>query len=174
MKLLLHGCCADCTLKFIASSNGDFDEVAVYYYNPNIHPRSEYQSRLKAIKQVLEEKGVKLMIPDWKPGDYFNVVKSKVNRCPKCWNLRIGETVKYAKNNGFTHVATTLVTSQYQDTDKVKKIGEKLCKEAGLEFFVPKVVCKELETSGFYKQFYCGCCYSMVERLEEKFGRISK
>ena len=185
MKILLHVCCADCALKFIESVKEDknISELVLYYYNPNIHPRSEYQSRLKAIKQICEERQVKLVIPDWRPREYFerlnnNLPKSlfnkrdlkKTNRCVSCWNLRLDKTAKYAKENGFEMFASTLITSQYQDNTKIKLIANKMADKYKICFYTPSLVCTELKTSGFYKQFFCGCSYSLTERMEEKFG----
>lgn len=186
MKLLIHGCCADCTLKFIESVKEMelIKDMVIYFYNPNIHPRSEYQSRLKAIKIVTEEKKIKLVLPDWKPAEYFDKLNSSVpvggspfdkgamnkkQRCINCWQLRLEETAKYAKQNRFSHFSSTLITSQYQDSEKVVEIGRNIAKKYDLKFVVPTIVYKDLSTSGFYKQTFCGCCYSLVERLEEKF-----
>ena len=83
-KLLLHACCADCVLKFIESAKADnFDEVVVYYYNPNIHPRAEYLTRLKAIQDTLLPLNIKIIVADYSPKDYFKVVKdpAKPARC---------------------------------------------------------------------------------------------
>ena len=171
MKLLLHACCADCTLKFIASSKDlNLESFAVYYYNPNIHPRSEYLTRLKAIQQICKENKVKLIIPNWQPQDYFSVVKSPKSRCPLCWNLRLSKSAQYAKDNGFTHLSSTLLTSHYQDSQKITSLLEKNCQENNLQVFIPSHVCKDLETKGFYKQFFCGCCHSLTERYQEKYS----
>lgn len=174
MKMLLHTCCADCALKFAESIKNDpiISEMVFFYYNPNIHPRAEYQARLKAIKQVAEEKKIKLVVPDWKPGDYFEkiVTSKKPVRCVACWNLRLKETAEYAKKHEFEVFASTLVTSQYQDNKKIKEIAKEMAKKHGLSFYVPKIICSDLKTSGFYKQFFCGCSYSLTERMEEKFG----
>ena len=171
MKLLIHTCCADCLLKMVESIKLEkrFDEIEVYYYNPNIHPRSEYQSRLKAMQLMIKD--LKLIIPDWKPSDYFGVVKNKEKgkRCVDCWNLRLEETAKFAKKNAFAAFSSTLLTSEYQNTKKIEEIGKKIAKKYDIEFFIPEKVCKNLETKGFYKQVFCGCCYSLVERFEEKF-----
>jgi predicted adenine nucleotide alpha hydrolase (AANH) superfamily ATPase len=176
MKVLLHACCADCTLKFIESIKTDKSvaELVLYYYNPNIHPRSEYQSRLKAIKQIAEENKIKLIIPDWRPSEYFERVtdKNKPSRCINCWNLRLNQTAKYAKENGFEMFASTLVTSQYQDNKKINEIALSMAIKYGVEFYIPKLICTELKTSGFYKQSFCGCCYSLTERMTEKHGSI--
>lgn len=171
MKILLHSCCADCVLKFLESVKGREYDVTIYYYNPNIHPRSEYQGRLKAIQKVTQEADLKLIIPGWSPKEYFQAIKTtnKPGRCIGCWNLRLSETAKYAKENGFEIFSSTLVTSQYQDTEKIKELGESLAKKEGIKFLVPEKVCKELCTSGFYKQSFCGCAYSLVERMEEAY-----
>ena len=167
MKILLHGCCADCTLKFLV---GTKEEVAVYFYNPNIHPRSEYLARLKAMQKVCLEKAVKLIVADWSPREYFEEVKTPLNRCSKCWQLRLEKSAKYAADKGYTHLATTLMTSQYQDGETVRKIGMEASKRAGVRFYEPDEIECELKTSGFYKQNYCGCGYSLIERMEEKYG----
>lgn len=171
MKLLLQGCCADCCLRFLEAVKKEKKgvEVVVYFYNPNIHPRSEYQSRLKAIKQVLEERKVKLVVPDWRPKEYFEVAKNDQKRCNNCWKLRINRTADWAKSNGFEQFSTTLLSSQYQNQKEIINIGEKAEKRWGVKFWVPKKKIPKLKTSGFYKQFFCGCVYSLKERFEEKF-----
>jgi len=172
-KILLHSCCADCSWKFIESikNYSEATEIDLFYYNPNIHPRAEYQSRLKAIQKVAVELKIKLIIPDWKPGDYFKVVKSgkRPIRCINCWNFRIKKTAEYAKDNGYKLFSTTLLSSEYQDKKKVSEIGNIWAKKLGLEFLEVKEIKKELKTSGFYKQFFCGCVYSLEERFEEKY-----
>ncbi|HBP50816.1 TPA: hypothetical protein DD455_00595 [Candidatus Shapirobacteria bacterium] len=174
MKLLLHACCADCALKFLESARENYFEVTIFYYNPNIHPRAEYSTRLKAMQKVASESGIKIIIPNWKPREYFEKVgddTQKPNRCIKCWNLRLGATGKYAAEKGFDTFSSTLVTSEYQDQEKIEKIAENIAKKYKVKFSKPKEICCDLKTSGFYKQFFCGCVYSMKERYEEKYGK---
>ena len=186
MKLLIHACCADCLLKMVESvkTENNFKDIEVYYYNPNIHPRSEYQSRLKAMQLMIGD--LKMIVADWKPSEYFEAQNpsvspcetspldkretSKPNRCLKCWRLRLEKTAKFAKENGFDSFTSTLLTSEYQNGEMIEKIGKEIGKKYEIDFFVPKNVCKHLETKGFYKQVFCGCCYSLVERFEEKFN----
>lgn len=191
MKLLLHACCADCSLKFLEVAqaiksrfdNRDTSLVNIYYYNPNIHPRAEYTARLKAMQQVAAEKGVKIIIPDWKPREYFEKIKptlpsleegrqkntERPGRCVKCWNLRLEATAKFAAENGYDTFSSTLVTSDYQDQEKIEKIAVNMAKKYKIKFWKPKKIDNDLKTSGFYKQFFCGCVYSMKERYEEKY-----
>ncbi|MFA5026182.1 MAG: epoxyqueuosine reductase QueH [Candidatus Shapirobacteria bacterium] len=171
MKLLLHACCADCVLKFLESAKNEDLEATIYYYNPNIHPRSEYLTRLLAIRKVIESKA-KIIVPDWKPKDYFKKIGNATNRpdrCIKCWNLRLGATAKFAAENGFETFSSTLVTSEYQDQEKIEKIAEFMASKYKIKFWKPKCMCTDLKTSGFYKQFFCGCVYSLKERYEEKY-----
>jgi predicted adenine nucleotide alpha hydrolase (AANH) superfamily ATPase len=172
MKLLLHACCADCILKFVDSIKEDYseiDEIVAYFYNPNIQPRSEYLARLKAIQKVAEENKINLIIPDWSPKEYFEKIKSKEKRCEKCWNLRLEKTFEYAADKKFDLVSSTLITSHYQNSEKIKEIAGELEKKYKIKFLVPKKISKDLKTKGFYKQNYCGCAYSLVEGFESKF-----
>ena len=174
VKLLLHACCADCVLKFIESAKADnFDEVVVYYYNPNIHPRSEYLTRLKAIQDTLLPLNIKIIVADYSPKDYFAVVKNpdKPARCINCWNLRLSKTADYAAKNGYTHFSSTLVTSEYQDTATITSIANNLSKKLNIKFYIPDHICCDLKTTGFYKQFFCGCVYSLTERYQEKYSK---
>lgn len=172
MKILVHSCCADCLLKMTNSLN---DEVVAYFYNPNIHPRSEYLSRLKAIQKIALENKIELIVPDWSPKEWFktkpfpNPSLDRAGRCINCWNLRLGKTFEYAKKNNFEMVSTTLLSSHYQSKETIEKIGKELEKEYKIKFLIPKKIDRELKTSGFYKQNYCGCCYSLVEAWENKF-----
>lgn len=178
-KLLLHTCCADCMLKFVDSKEY---EVVAYYYNPNIHPRTEYLARLQAIQKVTTENKVPLIIPDWSPKEYFGcftgsnqkLTDKSATRCPHCWVLRLTQTAKYAKENNYINFSTTLLSSHYQDFDLIVRIGRKLEKEFGVKFKVPQLINCDLKTGGFYKQNYCGCIYSLKDRMEEKFlGKIN-
>lgn len=191
MKLLIHACCADCLLRMVESinrANHDSplqDDITVYYYNPNIHPRSEFQSRLKAMQLMIGD--LKMVVADWRPSEWFDGLilspdkpESLLNkerslkkeiRCPKCWRLRLERTAKYAKENGFDGFSSTLLTSEYQNTKMIEKIGQEMAKKYKIKFVIPKNICKHLETKGFYKQIFCGCCYSLIERYEEKFNK---
>jgi len=181
MKVLIHTCCADCLLKMVDSFKDESMEVVAYFYNPNIHPRSEYLARLKAVQKISEENKIKLIMPDWSPREWFKITKpfpnpslDRAGRCIECWKLRLRKTFEYAKEKGFEIVSSTLLTSHYQNKEKIVEIGKDLEKEFGIKFLVPKEMSRELKTSGFYKQNYCGCTYSLKEAWEQKFRVIIK
>lgn len=180
MRSLIHVCCADCLLKFLASLNFDKNtkDIALFFYNPNIHPRSEYFSRLKAIKQILEKKELKykLIIPNYRPKEYFeaqkNLSSQLINnpaRCLNCWTLRLKTSCEYALNHDFQEIGTTLMTSSYQAQNEIKAIAQKLSKQYRLKLLLPQNINQQLNNKGFYKQNYCGCCFSLLEKNLEKF-----
>lgn len=179
MKLLLHACCADCILKFVDSikkEGTEIGEVVAYFYNPNIHPRAEYLSRLKAMQKVAEENKIKLVVADWSPKEYFEGIKpipnpslDRAGRCLSCWKLRLKKTFGYASDKKFELISSTLMTSHYQNGEKIKEIAKKFEKKYKIKFLVPKNISKDLKTSGFYKQNYCGCCFSLTETWVYKF-----
>lgn len=187
MKLLVHTCCADCLLHLDKNIGIKDKEVGVYFYNPNIHPQSEYLARLLALKKVLADKSYKLIVPHWKPSEYFEVLKltsedaktatsevlrRKKLRCPKCWYLRLKATFEYAKASDYQAVTTTMLTSNYLDRETISRMGKKLALQYGLEFLVPEKSECELKTRGFYKQNYCGCIFSLNERFFEKYNTV--
>ena len=175
MRLLVHSCCADCLVKLTKVLEGEKLEITAYFYNPNIHPRAEYLSRLKAIKQYADENKVKLTVADWSPKERFEVNKNnfkKPERCWRCWQLRLKKSFEYAKKYGFEAVTTTLLTSHYQDRDKIEEIGKNLEKKYKIKFLAPKNIVTNIKTKGFYKQNYCGCCFSLTEAWKIKFSKI--
>lgn len=178
-RVLIHACCADCLSKIITDKTIEEFEKEVYFYNPNIHPRSEYLARLKAIQGVCLNNNIKLTIADWSPKEYFNAIKElqtsksiyTKQRCLACWRLRIGMSLEYAIKSNFHFFTSTLLTSHYMDHDKIIEIAKDLLgnREIGMKLIVPSIECCDVKTGGFYKQNYCGCIYSLLEKYNEKF-----
>lgn len=185
--MLLHVCCADCLLKIYQTFDAkQRQELQLFFYNPNIYPREEYMSRLKAIKKVVKEmKPVpKIIVPAYQPQTYFSLLPtnpsenntlqiiSQSQRCPLCWQQRLTALFDYAKERGIKTVSSTLISSSYQDVKTIVKIAEKLAKEYQLDFYLPDLteIDYQQSTCGFYKQNYCGCLYSLVEKSREKYN----
>ncbi|MGD9129509.1 MAG: epoxyqueuosine reductase QueH [Candidatus Woesebacteria bacterium] len=144
--LLLHSCCADCTIKFLKSleydSTAKVARVALFFYNPNIHPRSEYLSRLAALKNFFANQKLKVIIFNWRPSEYFKkIIKlkdsqenkkifiEKKDRCPLCWHLRLEKAFQYAKEHDYQELSSTLLSSSYQNQKKILAIAKKLAKK---------------------------------------------
>lgn len=178
MKLLLHICCGPCALYPVKKlTDGKFDEVTGYYYNPNIHPPSEYKRRKAALQDTEKKIGFSVIYPRYRPEDYFRAIVSKEDspeRCRLCWELRLKETADFAKKNGYGAFTTTLLISPYQDHGVIRNLGEKIGKDRGLEFYYMDFRSgfqesqEDARKSGMYRQKYCGCVFSELERVKIK------
>jgi predicted adenine nucleotide alpha hydrolase (AANH) superfamily ATPase len=148
-------------------------EIALYFDNDNIHPRTEYLERLNSVKRFAKDNNFSLIITDWSPKKWFRAIGNKEEnkddrRCKLCWRHRLSKTVEYAKKNKFNFFSTTLLTSHYQDKNVIEKIGQEF-ETKNLKFYIPKKFI-DIKTSGFYKQNYCGCVYSLKDRYFEKYS----
>ncbi len=177
--LLIHTCCADCLLNLLYALEQDGQitidtNLVLLYYNPNIHPRTEYMERLNALKQIIEQgkiaQNVKLVIPEYRPREYFESINQEGKRCIGCWKIRMKYLLDYAKTNNISCVSSTLLSSHYQDSKMIQKIADEL-KDSTQEIIVPRKEYEHIKTGGFYKQNFCGCCFSLVERLSEKYRK---
>lgn len=177
MNILLHICCAPCAIAAIEELNGEGRKVRGFFYNPNIHPYSEYLRRKKEAEKYSHDIGLDTAYPDYEIEKYFeHIVYNEAlnNRCPVCWRLRLEETARFARENGFDSFTTTLLASPYQDQDAIRSISGDIAKRLGVEFYYKdfrprfKEAHKAAKLKGIYCQNYCGCVFSEKERLEKK------
>ena len=174
MKLLLHACCAPClTYPYkILSEHGM--QVSAFFYNPNIHPFTEYTKRLNCVKDYTERKGIKLIVKDDYALEEFirQVVFREKNRCLICYRIRLVETAKTAKSGKFNAFSTTMLISPHQKHESIRSIGESVAAEFGISFFYKdfrewyKESIHLSKDAGLYRQQYCGCIYSEKERYQ--------
>lgn len=172
-KLLLHSCCAPCSIYVLQQLMSDWD-LTVYFYDPNIHPRAEYNQRRDEMKVYCE----KLKI-DFIEGPYDSLAwlektkgleqePERGKRCDVCFDLRLGETARLAKAENFAAFATVLSISPHKDAKKISLIGQKLSQLFGVDFLDRdwkknegfKIACALSKQENFYRQNYCGCMYS--------------
>jgi predicted adenine nucleotide alpha hydrolase (AANH) superfamily ATPase len=177
MDLLLHVCCAPCLIYPLEKLKEDGFRVSGLFYNPNIHPFSEYNNRRKAIAQLNHIKNIEILYGEYRPEEFFRKVNYKEenqNRCPVCWGLRLKHTAKIASQKGFKHFSTTLLVSPYQSQEIIKEIGEGIAKTYGLTFYYSdfrpgfRSAHAQAKQLGLYCQNYCGCIYSEIERFQKK------
>ena len=172
MKLLLHTCCAPCSVYCIDTLKKDNIDITSYWYNPNIHPYTEYKERLNALKDYTKSIDIPLIIDDYYGLRQFckNVVDKLDNRCGYCYYSRLEKTAIYAKEHGFDAFSTTLLISPYQNHELLKKTGEIIEKKYNIKFlyedFRPgfKKGYEKARRLGLYIQKYCGCIFSEEER----------
>ena len=169
MKLLLHTCCAPCSVYCIDELRSENIEPTVYWFNPNIHPYMEYKARRDCLKEYTNSIKVNAIFEENYGLDDFckNVVNSLETRCQDyCYPVRLEQTAKYAKENGFDTISTTLLVSPYQKHDIIKDLGKVISKKYGVEFLYRdfRVGFREGQAKareiGLYMQKYCGCIFS--------------
>ena len=164
MKLLMHTCCAPCSVYCIDSLRNEGIEPTVYWYNPNIHPYTEYKARRDCLKEYTASINVNAIFEE----DYGlknfckNVIGNLETRCTDyCYLVRLEQTAKYAKEHGYDTITTTLLVSPYQKHDELKKIAEEIAKKYGLDFLYRdfRVGFREGQSKareiGLYMQKYC-------------------
>ena len=183
MKLLMHTCCAPCSVYCIDTLRNEGIEPVAYWFNPNIHPYMEYKARRDTLIEYSKMINLELIIDE----DYGlkefckNVSDDLANRCVNyCYRVRMEQAAKFAKENGFDAFTTTLLISPYQRHDELKKICEEVAQKYGVEFlyrdFRPgfregQNKARELE---LYMQKYCGCIFSEEDRYSDKIMKDKK
>ena len=173
MKLLLHTCCAPCSVYCIDSLRGEGIEPVVYWFNPNIHPYMEYKQRRDCLKEYTNSIGVEAIFEENYGLKEFckSVIDNLEERCQNyCYPVRLEQTAKYAKENGYDSFSTTLLISPYQNHELLIKVGEEMAEKYGLKFLnrdfrlgfrQGQAKAREL---GLYMQKYCGCVFSEESR----------
>jgi len=172
MKLLMHICCANCSLYPVKTLTEKGIAVTGLWFNPNIHPYAEYSMRLNAVNKL--EKAWELSI-DYI--DYYGIKEfiqktgnGSENRCNVCYEMRLDKTAQKAREIGADAFTTSLLISPYQKFDVIIDIGREMEKRHSVQFYLEDFrpgwkqgveLSKEL---GLYRQKYCGCIYSEMEK----------
>ncbi len=171
MRLLIHACCAPCSLTAIRRFAGD--ETCYVYYNPNIHPFREYRSRLDAWLGLMEEEGLPHLSLDYQPEEWMRTVAGREERrCELCYELRLGRMAEVAASEAYEALTTTLFSSPYQNHGWLKREGERAAAAAGIRFITwdgspeYRQTWQEAKRRGLYTQSYCGCLLSERERYD--------
>lgn len=182
MNILLHICCAPCSIGPIDGLREEGHLLAGFFYNPNIHPYSEYLKRSREVDKYAKELGLNVNQAGYSIDDYFQHVvynEKPKDRCPVCWWLRAIKTARFAKENGFDAFTTTLLASPYQDHDVLKAICEDVAKNCDIKFYYKdyrpgfKEARSKARSRGIYLQNYCGCLYSEMEKIEQRKKKAS-
>lgn len=175
-KLLMHSCCAPCAGEIMEAVAASGIDTTIYFYNPNIHPREEYEIRKEENIRFAEKLGFDFIDADYDKDNWFERVKGledepeRGERCTVCFDMRFERSALYAKENGFDVFATTLGISRWKDLNQINNSGLRAANRYNNLTFWDFNWRKQggssrmLEISKqekFYKQEYCGCVYSL-------------
>ena len=179
----MHTCCAPCSIYCIEALKEEKIQTDLYWFNPNIHPYIEYKTRRDTLVEYAKNIDINLIINDNYGLEEFckNVVNDLDNRCTNyCYRVRLEETAKYAKKNGYEAFTSTLFVSPYQKHEELKKVCEELEEKYEIKFlyrdFRPgfRDGQNKARDMGLYMQKYCGCIFSEEERYSEKIQKDKK
>ncbi|MCX7856511.1 MAG: epoxyqueuosine reductase QueH [Deltaproteobacteria bacterium] len=173
-KILLHICCAPCLiypLKVLRESKYD---VVGFFYNPNIHPYSEYKRRLETLVNYSKIVLLPLIVDTSYDVESFleGQLKNRDERCLFCYSIRLEKAFEWAKKNGFINLTTTLLYSKYQKHEKIKGIGYELSRVYDINFLYFdfregwQEGVLESKALNMYRQNYCGCIFSEREKFK--------
>ena len=188
-KILLHSCCAPCSGAMFEQMLKEKYDVTIFFYNPNIHPKKEYEIRKEENKRYARKYNRPFIDCDYDARSWFERMRGLENdperlgtRCVACFDMRMEVTAHYALKHGFDGFTTTNATSRWKDESQVDGAGLKVAKDLLMLSIkgninnkkVPKFWIRQWKTDTFtkrkyeisaeekfYKQEYCGCSYSL-------------
>ena len=188
-KALLHCCCAPCSCSIIRRMVDGGIEPTVYFYNPNIYPRDEYELRKREVVRYVQKMKVPFVDADPEMELWFEKTKGheedaeRGERCRLCFEMRLGKAAAYAAEQGFKVFTTSLGISRWKDLEQVTRAGKYAASLfSGLVYWdynwrlhggqeLGNLISSEED---FYRQRYCGCLYSLRESIKRSLFRLSK
>ncbi len=186
-RLLLHSCCGPCS-SYVLEYLAPYFAITIFYDNPNIQPRAEYDHRLEEQRRVMAHiqapHGLDLVEGEYDPARYANAVTGLTHlgegseRCFACYRFRMERAADIAHDKGYDYFATTLSISPYKNATAINDIGEDIAARTGVKHLPNDfkkrggyqrslALCKDWD---IYRQHYCGCIYSQRE-LEERLAQ---
>jgi predicted adenine nucleotide alpha hydrolase (AANH) superfamily ATPase len=187
-RLFLHSCCAPCS-SYVLEYLSQYFAITVFFYNPNISPKEEYQKRVAEIQRLIAQMrdNAKFIHPvefvegEYRPQDFYEMAKGLEDveeggeRCFLCYRMRMEAAAKLAAEGGYDYFTTTLTISPLKNAAKINEIGEEL---AGIyevahlpsDFKKKNGYKRSIELSHeyeLYRQNYCGCVYSRRDAKTE-------
>ena len=181
-KLFLHSCCAPCSSYVLEYLSRCFS-ITVFYYNPNISPKEEYEKRVEELRRLTEElpvvHPVTFLEGSYHPEEFYEMARGLEDvpeggeRCFLCYRMRMEEAARLAREGGYDYFTTTLSISPLKNAEKINSIGEELSQiyevaHLPSDFKKKNGYKRSVELSeiyGLYRQNYCGCVFSRKESL---------
>ncbi|AGF48395.1 conserved hypothetical protein of the DUF208 family [Candidatus Kinetoplastibacterium oncopeltii TCC290E] len=188
-KVLLHSCCAPCSCEVMEVMTESSIQYEIFFYNPNIHPKQEYEIRKRENIRFAEKNNINFIDVDYDTDNWFGRIKGLENspergeRCTACFDMRFERTALYAHENGFDTITSSLGISRWKDMDQINSSGINAAsrynnliywtynwrKKGGSQRMI-EISKKEK----FYQQEYCGCVYSLRDTNKYRISRGSE
>ena len=186
--MVVHICCSVDSWYFLGKIREKYpDEKLVgFFYNPNIHPESEYQTRLIDSRRSCEQLGIEWIEGPYELEKWMEQVRGQESapekgaRCAICFDLRLHKTAELAQSLGHQSYTTTLLMSPKKDFSQLHNAAARL-----QEQFSPRFVIEDFRKGGgtqaqfalaktkqAYRQNYCGCLYALGAQREAQ-GRLA-
>jgi predicted adenine nucleotide alpha hydrolase (AANH) superfamily ATPase len=173
MRILLHTCCAPCTIVPLKVLRQSGHRVTGYFYNPNIHPYREFEKRRTTLREYARSAGLEVLFPEGYDLEDFLTRTSPwgAERCRTCYRLRLEAAAREGLARSCEAFSTTLLYSRYQQHEWIREAGEEISGRTGLPFFYVdfrkgwREGVEESRDLGLYRQPYCGCIFSEKERF---------
>lgn len=176
MRTLLHICCGPCATYVVKHLREAKHVLTGYFFNPNIHPREEYERRLQGVETFCHSARLALCLD--RTGDQESwhdaVLSEPIKRCYLCYGLRLEKVAELAARAGFDSFSTTLLISPFQQHEDIRRAGEEAALRFGVAFHYAdwrahfKLTYQLARESALYRQKYCGCFLSERERIATK------
>lgn len=175
-KILLHSCCAPCSGEVMEAMAASGLQMTIYFYNPNIHPKEEYELRKSENIRFAEALKIPFIDADYDSDNWFARVKGmewepeKGKRCTECFDMRFERTALYAHENGFPLFTSCLGISRWKDMGQINGCGKRAAaRYPGLDYWDynwrkqggSERMIEISKREHFYQQEYCGCIYSL-------------
>ncbi|KNY28256.1 epoxyqueuosine reductase QueH [Pseudobacteroides cellulosolvens] len=167
MKLLLHMCCAPCSVYPISVIRDDNISFEGIFFNPNIHPQEEFERRKENVGILAHTLNFPVAyFDDFMQQNWEEFKGNDEERCFFCYSIRLHKVAAYAAENGFDSFTTTLLVSPYQKHDLIKELGEKAAQKYGIGFYYRdfrpgfRQGQQQAKEMGLYRQKFCGCIVS--------------
>jgi epoxyqueuosine reductase len=182
-QVLLHSCCAPCSGEVMEAMVASGLKLTIYFYNPNIHPRAEYELRKEENIRFAEKMGLPFIDADYDSDQWFARVKGlewepeRGARCTSCFDMRFERTALYAHEHGFELFTSCLGISRWKDMAQINGCGHRAAarypklqywdynwRKAGGSNRMIEISKRE----NFYQQEYCGCIYSLRDTNQHR------
>lgn len=186
-RLLLHSCCAPCSSYVLEALNRAFD-IDLFYYNPNIAPREEFDRRVAELERLAaalpHANEVRVIVGDYDAAAFMAMCRGHEAdpeggaRCELCFRMRLGAAARLARERGSDYFTTTLTISPLKDAQRLNAIGMELSEQVGVPWLPSdfkkkngyRRSCELSAEYGLYRQDYCGCVFSRMERDRRRAG----